>query len=303
MLFKKHYKELISTGRMGIPAQFRSKNWIILLLACFSCATNPTEEYLKETREWKKNRIQRLKSETGWLNLAGLFWLHKDSVSVGSGESNDLVFPEGTPDYWGSLVKKDPFFLWYPANGKPEQLKDDSYPDSDRVSKGSFRWYILKRGDIYGIRLRNLDHPRISKLDSIPSYPVDLQWRKEALYSAFDTVRIFHVPTVAGVDEEYLCPGTLSFRHKGVEHILYPFLSGENFFLIIGDQTSGITTYPGGRFLYTKGPDQRNKVVIDFNRAYNPPCAFSPYSTCPFPPPENRLDLEITAGEKKVHLD
>ncbi len=303
MLFKKHSTGLKSTEKIRLLQPIRSKIWLIPILITASCSTSPTEDYLKETREWRESRLERLKSKTGWLNLAGLFWLYQDSVSVGSGKSNDLVFPEGTPSYWGSLVKKDSFFLWYSGGKDPEIIWDDSYPDSDRVSEGSFRWYILKRGDKFGIRLRNLAHPRISKLDSIPCYPTDLQWRKEAVFTPFDTARIFYVPTVAGVDEIYSSPGILTFRHKARDFTLYPFLSGENFFLIIGDLTSGISTYPGGRFLYTSGPDKNNRVIIDLNRAYNPPCAFSPWSTCPLPPPENRLDLEITAGEKRVHLD
>jgi hypothetical protein len=168
---------------------------------------------------------------------------------------------------------------------------------------GKFAWYIIKRDSLYGIRLRDYDHPRIESLQEIPSFDPDMRWKKNAEFMAYDTPDTMMVPTVIGVDEKYIVPGKLRFSHKGKKYEILPFKAGSGLFMIIGDETSAIETYAAGRFLYTSLPDDENRVILDFNKAYNPPCAFSPYATCPLPPPENRLDLRITAGEKAVHLE
>ena len=125
----------------------------------------------------------------------------------------------------------------------------------------------------------------------------------EATFIPYDSARTITIPTaIKGFSEEYKAPGELRFKKDGSTHTLIPFASGKGYFLIVGDATNGIDTYGAGRFMYTdqvKG----NKVILDFNRAYNPPCAFSPYATCPLPPLENILDLAIIAGEKGVHLE
>jgi uncharacterized protein (DUF1684 family) len=110
------------------------------------------------------------------------------------------------------------------------------------------------------------------------------------------------VPTIIGVDEETLIPGELEFRIRGKKLILYPSQAEDGFFIVFGDQTNGNETYAAGRFLYTAAPDANNRVIIDFNKSYNPPCAFTPYATCPLPLRRNILPIRIEAGEKAVHL-
>ncbi len=171
------------------------------------------------------------------------------------------------------------------------------------MKAGSFGWFIIKRGDQYGIRLRDYNHPRIRSLNQIPCYPVSLSWRIEAKFHPFRADSIFNVPTMIGGTEEYRCPGKLVFTVGKVKTALYPFQTDDGFFIIFGDLTSGKETYASGRFLSTGKPDKHNRLIVDFNKAYNPPCAFSPYATCPLPPPQNRLKVEITAGEKAVHLE
>jgi uncharacterized protein (DUF1684 family) len=271
------------------------------------------DSYIKAHEEWQETRLERLKSERGWLNLAGLFWLEEGENSFGSAPSNTIVFPEKFPRTGGSLrlsdstvtLTADPAAAIF-AGGEQltrAALKSDQQENTTTLETGSYRWFIIRRGDRFGIRLRDLEHPRIGLLDNIPSYPFSKKWVVEAELVRFDSARTIEVPTVIdGFTEQYEAPGELTFRMNGRNHTLLPFRSGNGYFLIFGDGTSGLETYGGGRFLYTDRIED-GKVIIDFNRAYNPPCAFSPFATCPLPPPENFLDLEVNAGEKGVHLD
>lgn len=271
------------------------------------------ETYMEEHEAWQENRLQRLKSERGWLNLAGLFWLEAGVNTFGSDSSNDIIFPENFPAFGGSIVLDD---TTAELIVRPEveimvdsvpvtemMLQHDQQEKTTTMELGSYRWYIIKRGERYGIRLRDLEHPRIDALDHIPSYPFKKQFVLEAELVEFDSARTVEVPTVIdGFSEFYKAPGELVFNINGKKQTLLPFRAGKGYFLIVGDATNGLETYGGGRFLYTEMIDGNN-VIIDFNKATNPPCAFSPFATCPLPPLENILDVEITAGEKAVHLD
>ena len=271
------------------------------------------DSYIAAHKEWQETRLERLKSERGWLNLAGLLWLEEGKNSFGSAPSNAIVFPEGFPSQGGSLLLSNGTvtLVANPAAGisaEGEQvtraeLKSDQQENTTNLKTGSFRWYIIQRGNRFGIRLRDLEHPRIKLLDNIPSYPFSKKWVVEAELVKFDSARFIEVPTVIdGFTEQYQAPGELIFRMNGRNHTLLPFKSGNGYFLIFGDGTSGLETYGGGRFLYTDMIED-NKVIIDFNRAYNPPCAFSPFATCPLPPRENLMDLDVEAGDKGVQLD
>jgi len=269
--------------------------------------------YMESIGQWRQNRLERLKSETGWLNLSGLFWLEEGGNSIGSDPSNDVVFPEKAPDFSGILtlengnvtLEAEPGAgIYYEDSVISEmKLRDDQSEETTYLRHGDLVWYVIRRDDRYGIRLRDLGHPRIELLEQIPSYPVDIAYVAEASLEPFEQPRIFNVATpVEGVTEQYSCPGTLHFRLKGKRLQLYPFSSGNGYFLVIADETTGLETYGGGRFMYAT-PDSSGRIILDFNKAYNPPCAFSPFATCPLPPRENYLDVAIEAGEKSVHLD
>jgi uncharacterized protein (DUF1684 family) len=284
----------------------------------FSCSgtKEPVEDweaYISAHGEWQQNRLDRLKSDRGWLNLAGLFWLQEGENTFGSDSSNSIVFPETFPAFGGMIVLEDttPRLVTHPGaditvEGAPvteTELQHDLQSSPTTMALGTYRWFIIKRGDRYGIRLRDLEHPRISELDHIPAYPFSKEFVVAAELVEFDSARTIEVPTVLdGFNEYYQAPGELVFRIGGKRQTLLPFRSGNGYFLIVGDATNGMETYGGGRFLYTEMIDG-NKVIIDFNKATNPPCAFSPYATCPLPPLENIMDVEIPAGEKAVHLE
>ena len=270
------------------------------------------EAYVQEIEEWQHSRLERLKGKNGWLNLAGLLWLEEGENSFGSDPANDLIFPEKANSNCGSLSLADGVVTLYVKDGvkitagdsqvTTLKLNDDQTKATTHLLQGDLAWYIIKRGDQYGIRLRDLKHPRIEKLDHIPAYPINFEYVVEAKLLPFEKPKTFSVATpVEGLTESYSCPGELHFKILDEELVLYPFTSGEGYFLIISDETTGMETYGAGRFMYAL-PDSTGRIILDFNKAYNPPCAFSPYATCPMPPRENSLPVAIEAGEKSVHL-
>ena len=305
-----------------IPPPMRTLHLFLIVLAvtilypgCDPSQPVITDEaaYIESIEEWHHTRIERLKGATGWLNLAGLFWLEEGENSFGSDPSNDIVFPEKAGAFCGSLSLSDGKVFLHVAEGiritskdsgvSEMELKDDRSENTTHLQQGELSWYILKRGDQLGIRLRDLRHPRIDKMDHIPAYPINTAYVVEATLVPFDEPRTMTVATpVQGFTESYQCPGELHFRVNREKLVLYPFISGKMYFLVIADETTGLETYGAGRYMYTQ-PDSTGRIILDFNKAYNPPCAFSPFATCPRPPMENFLPVAIEAGEKSVHLD
>jgi uncharacterized protein (DUF1684 family) len=170
------------------------------------------------------------------------------------------------------------------------------------MESGNIAWYIIKREGRYGIRLRDYNHPRIASLDHIPHYDASLEWKITADFIPCDSVRKIETVTVTGRTDISNCPGELVFRKGYKKYRLLPILEGKELFIIFADKTNGIETYGNGRFLYANLPDSSDKVILDFNKAYNPPCALTPFATCPMPPKENILDLSVEAGEKEIHF-
>lgn len=286
-----------------------------IISGCNSTDPVITDEaaYVKAIKEWQHSRLERLKSETGWLNLAGLFWLEEGENSFGSDPANDIVFPEKAEAFCGTVtLKEGKVFLLASAgvNITCEDtlvtrlvLNDDHSDNTTHLEQGDLAWYIVKRGEKYGIRLRDYQHPRINKLDHIPCYPIQTSYVVEATLKPFEEPRTMTLATpVEGFTEDYQCPGELHFKIKKKDLVLYPFASGDGYFLIIADETTGLDTYGAGRYMYSV-PDSSGRIILDFNKAYNPPCAFSPFATCPMPPRENFLPVAIKAGEKSVHFE
>jgi uncharacterized protein (DUF1684 family) len=287
----------------------------LLLKGCEQARPVVTDQaqYVRSVEDWRQERLERLKGENGWLNLAGLFWLEEKENSFGSDPANDLVFPGKAAPFCGTLTLKDGKVTLNVIEGagilieeRPVDslvLKDDQSPGTTIVRQGDLSWNVIRRGEKFGIRLRDYRHPRIEGLDHIPAYPVDPEYVVEATLLPFSQPRSMSVATpVDGLSETFECPGELHFRLLRKELVLYPFTSERGYFLVFADETTGLETYGAGRFLYAD-PDSTGRILLDFNKAYNPPCAFSPFATCPMPPKENFLKVAIRAGEKAVHLD
>ena len=270
------------------------------------------KSYQNEIHSWQTERLQKLKAKNGWLNLAGLFWLKEGENSIGSDSANSIVFQKNTPAFIGkiSLAEDSIYFTALSSNKvfvngeeiSACKLNNDQQGNPTIVETADFAFHIIKREDRFGIRLRWYKHPNIDALNHIPSYNISSKWRIKAEFIPFDTLKVLQIGTMIGGTEDYLCPGLLKFKIGFRSFQLYPSNAGDGFFIIFGDNTSGKESYAAGRFLYVEAPDKNNQVIIDFNKAYNPPCAFTPYATCPLPPFENILNIEIKAGEKDIHL-
>jgi len=267
------------------------------------------DQYAAENLQWRTERLERLRGPTGYLNLAGLFWLGEGIVSVGSSDDNDIVFPAAAAAYVGSLeVTAEGVTLQVAdgvtvsADGKPVDrilISDDTTAEPVTVSHASIAWTIIKRDNRFALRLRDFEHPAIAAFPPLEYYPVDPDLRVEAKLKRFATPKILQVDTViVGLGWQPQSPGVVEFELDGQLLQLEAYASGDELFFVFGDQTSGRETYPAGRFLYADVPAAGETTILDFNRAYNPPCAFNDFATCPVASPQNRLSVAIRAGEK-----
>jgi uncharacterized protein (DUF1684 family) len=231
--------------------------------------------------------------------------------TFGSDSSNSVVFPSRAPAFIGTMeLRSDTVYLSstelpvlidsMPAYGM--KLNDDSMGKPTIMTLHPFAWNVIKRGNRYGIRLRDYESSLIDSLKSIPHFEPDERYRVVAKFKPYARPEKSKVQTFIGTEEENLIPGELHFRLFGKKQVLYPFIENGDLFLVFGDLSNGEETYPAGRFLYASSPDENGQVILDFNKAYNPPCAFTPYATCPLPIRRNILSVRILAGEKVVHL-
>jgi hypothetical protein len=167
------------------------------------------------------------------------------------------------------------------------------------LSYKNFRWHIIKRQDKFGVRLRDLTAPLVKNFKGIETFPINDDWKIEASFVPYNPPREILIPNVLGMIDTSKAAGKIIFKKDGKEFSLEALDGGpDSFFIIFADETSGKETYGAGRFLSVEKPKQGQKFYIDFNKAYNPPCVFTKYATCPIPPKENHLKLRVTAGEK-----
>ena len=286
---------------------------IVILLISISCKEKEPEpkgtpEYITDIEQWHQKRIERLKNENGWLTLVGLYWLKEGVNSFGSNKNSDIVFPENAPQSIGKIILKDSVITLKVKKGvnvinegqpiNEIKLEHDLTGNPSILDLGSLRWYIIKRGDRYGIRLRDINAPLRNEFDGIERFPVNEDWEITASFEAYDPPKVISLPTQIGTVEEEPSPGAVVFEKDGQTYRIDAVDTGKRLWLIFADETSGKETYGAARYLYIDKPDSTGKTIVDFNLAYNPPCVFTKYATCSFPPKQNFLKLKITAGEK-----
>lgn len=291
----------------------------IAAAGALSCANTPRGEkegfevnaHRAEVERWRAQRLERLRRDDGWLTLVGLYWLEPGENRFGTDRANQLVFPEGTaPGYLGSLqldggevrVRVAPG-AEVTHEGKPVRemaLQSDAAGSPTILQHGSLKFNVIKRGERFGIRLKDSKAKALREFQGMDNFPIDPAWRLTARFEPYAPPRTITVPNVTGQPTQETVPGAIVFERNGKSFRLEPVAEegSEELFIIFGDQTNGHETYGAGRFVYAPQPDAAGKVVLDFNRAYNPPCVFTPYATCPLPPPQNKLALRIEAGEK-----
>lgn len=275
---------------------------------------------------WRQARQAELAGPESWLGLAGLYWLEPGANQVGSAPDNAVILPRG-PARLGTLVWEGEAVHWYPASsgetrrewggaGDTQQapgaattprsgdawefpLADDRDGAPDRVCLGELAFFLIRRGARLGVRVRDRAWATRRPFTGVPAYPFDPAWRLTGRWVPLEAPRTLLVPDVTGEERPVTVAYGARFTLAGQDYELLPQRVGaDGVLLVFRDQGSGRETYGGGRFLHCP-PPENGAILLDFNRAYNPPCAFTPFATCPLPPPENWLPLAIAAGERK----
>jgi hypothetical protein len=281
----------------------------LLLLLVAAAAVDPTT-FLATESAWREKRHARLASETGWLTLVGLHWLSPGENVLGADPDAAVPLPEGkAPKRAGVLLLKDGAVRLIPEpgagltiGGKPaaeQVLGDDTAEKTDVVQLGDLAFFVIKRGERLGVRVRDKNSPVRTGFKGIDAYAPDPKYRVAATFHVYDKPKTVDIPNVLGTTEPMTVQGNVTFTLDGRELTLEPVIddpADPQLWFIFKDATSGKETYGGGRFLYAEMPKD-GKVTIDFNQAYNPPCAFTPYATCPLPPPQNWMPVRVEAGE------
>ena len=260
--------------------------------------------HVASVEAWREERYRRLRNEIGWLTLVGLGWLKPGENRIGSAGDGDVVLPGGPPIAGtitvpdAGLPTADGEFLHdgAPVRGLP--LTSDLAGEPTLLELGALRLCVIDRGGRLAIRTWDTETPARTEFDGIDHWPADPAWRIAARLEPAG--RTIEIPDVLGATASETSPGDLVFDVGGEAYRLQALPGGDagELWLVFGDATNGRETYGGGRYLYTDPPDAEGAVVVDFNRAYNPPCVFSPYATCSLPWPANRLPIRIEAGER-----
>jgi uncharacterized protein (DUF1684 family) len=264
-------------------------------------------------REWRQRRHERLSSEDGWLTLVGLEWLKDGGNRLGSGADSDIRLPGGPAD-WGTVTVDDDEITFVPAAGEaitvddapaaPARLVADNQGQPTVVRSGTLSFHVIYRGT-YALRVKDSRAPTLLAFTGVDNYPIDAGWRFDARFIPAEPGQTIEIGDVLGQLNPMPVLGTVEFERDGQSYSLLGLAEEgtDSIWFLFADRTTGRETYGAGRFLYSDGMPENGRVVVDFNKAYNPPCAFTEYSTCPLPPQQNRLDLAVTAGEKDYHRD
>lgn len=281
----------------------------LLLLSVIS--TEGQTDYAKGIEKWRGDHEVNLKKETGWLTVAGLFWLKEGTNTVGAGESFDIRLTDnfkqgkfGEIDFKnGAATLKVEKGIEAQSDGKsiaaPIELVSDENGKPTEIRTGTQTFFLIKREERFGIRLKDSESEARRNFKGEHWFPIAESYKVTARFEAFPEPKEINVPNVLGGNFKMKSPGLLKFSVQGKECSLQPVDEGDGaLFIIFKDKSSENETYKSGRFLYADKP-VNGEAVLDFNKAENPPCAFTPYATCPLPPPGNSLEVEIKAGEKR----
>ena len=266
------------------------------------------DDYPAEIKEWQEYRIGVLTDSTGWLRLVDLIWLDEGENSFGSADTRDIQFPQRSiASYGGTFIKDGEEVTMKVADGveithNGEPVQDFLLYDGENrlhVKHGTLEWYVDRRGDDLGIRIYDMNTPKADNFEGFPRYEVKREWVREARFIPHAEEKTIRVVNVLGDEIDRESPGKVEFTINGKLYSLDAFEARSGLFLMFADETNKTDTYQAGRYMIIDFPDDDNRTVIDFNKAYNPPCAFSKFTTCQLPPPQNRLDVAIAAGEKR----
>lgn len=280
--------------------------------ADYTAGMSDDRAYLDQLQSWRRDAEADLRKPNGWLALAGLHWLSPGPHRLGSDLANDVVLPDSAPEYLGDLIVEASSVRIQIAPsvqvridghiGHRARLRPDIDDEPSLLELGPLEMVVIKRGQRWGLRVWDNAREERDRFPGRRWYPADLNCRVEAGFEIPSGEATITVPNETGVSTEEPVAGVVSFRLNGqLARLIALPRGGERLFLIFSDSTNGKTTYKPGRFLVA-GPPTGGQLTLDFNYAYNPPCAFTEFATCSLPPPENRLDIAIQAGEKAPDL-
>ncbi len=290
-----------------------------------ACQQGPSAEQLAKEKQlkmqhdaeistWRTERVTKLTKPDGYLSLVGMHWLPKVGVArIGSGEANGTRLSVG-PSQLGLIRVAEGNIATFQAEagvpvtidgvlakGKTKLVADSQgAPTVVGFNGGEASFIVIERGGKLALRVRDAKAPTRVKFTGIDYFDIDRNFRFEAHFTPHEAGRTIDIVNILGLVEPMMNPGTVTFKQGEKSYTLEAIDEGDHrLFFTFADRTSGHETYAAARFLYAEYPDAAGNTIVDFNKAYNPPCAFTAFSTCPMPPLENRLDMAITAGEKK----
>lgn len=295
---------------------------LLLALAATACKDEQAERHAAQAKEqafaatqqpWRDNRRAELTKPDGWTSLVGLHWIEQGEHYFGSDPDNGIRLAIG-PSHVGMISRsKDDRLRFVPEKGAALTLNDEPmtgavtlHSDADpegpsRIGfdEGKGIITVIKRGDRFALRVKHADASTRSGFKGIDYWPGGKDWVVTAKFVPNAPGKTIPIANIVGTIDQTPNPGAVEFQRDGKTFRIEALDQGDGeLFLVFADRTSGHGSYPAGRFLDAARPDAAGNVVLDFNKSYNPPCAFTPFATCPLPPPENRLDLQIVAGEK-----
>jgi len=277
----------------------------------------------EEIKAWRTEHTKELLKPDGWLSLAGLEWLQPGDNSTGSAADNRIRLAGGSPAHLAILhleaetVTLNPplggfvqGFLVDGAPAKPQTLRTQA--DNDKVSPhltiGTLTMYVIRREARFALRIKDSHSEALTSFHGLKWYPPDAAYRVTATWIPYTPHKTITLATLVGTNYDRPVPGAAEFTLSGKTFRLEPVLEDPTvakLFFILRDTTSAKTTYPACRFLFTafptEGLDDPGKLVLDFNHLENPPCAYTPYATCPLPPQGNRLPIALPVGEQRYH--
>lgn len=253
---------------------------------------------LSELRKWQQQRHDELAGPDSWLGMLGLFWLEPGRNAVGHASDAVVQLPSG-PAHLGDLLWDEGRIFWQPAEGVRLELETDRAGKPSSVEHGNLSFFVVDRDNRLAARLRDRNWASRQPFAGLEYFPDDPAWRIEATWQALTPPLAMQVPNVAGDLKTVLVSHQAVFEVGGESVTLLPMsVSDDEVFFVFRDRTSGKESYGAGRFLKATAA-VNGKITLNFNFAYNPPCAFTPFATCPLPPPENWLPFPVPAGEKK----
>jgi len=288
----------------------KNSSILLAIVLVFVTSARAQTDYVKAIEKWRSDEETDLKKETGWLTVAGLFWLKEGINTVGAGPDFDVRLTDnfkkgkfGEIDFKnGVAALKIESGVEAQSDGKSIStinLVSDEKGKPTEIRTGSQTFYLIRREDRFGIRLKDSKSKARLAFKGQHWFPIDEGYKVTARFEALPEPKELMVPNVLGGFFKMKSPGILKFALKGKEYSLQPVTEEDgSLFIIFRDGSNLSETYKAGRFLYTDKP-VNGEAVLDFNKAENPPCAFTPFATCPLAPPQNSLDVEIKAGEKR----